>query len=353
MSSLHSRIPYRKPPNQCPVCETYQEHRRQFRFIQNYKQNSDQWSLFECPFCFVQFWHPFSYPGRKYYENVDFYYERDAIGVGSLNAQQKFFLKQYRPRPFEAVRLLDIGCGSGEFIHEVKKRLGWEVWGIDINRNVIDTVKKKYHIEHVYAIPFEMLPNDARFSDFDIVTAFEVIEHIGNPAQFIAVARRILKKRGVLVISTPNRRRLIGRHTISDFPPVHLTRWDIKSLPRALSGRGFDTQQINEVEFSLSFFTYNLFAPGNFFNPLSFRIGKKIIRYALGNGNKNDLSDTAFPAHRRLSRRTLFLIAAIQWIAKCKQLALGISFGLPLWTYTLCVKPKRSCLVAFFKNNDA
>ncbi|MBT9175634.1 MAG: Malonyl-(acyl-carrier protein) O-methyltransferase [candidate division WS2 bacterium] len=97
-------------------------------------------------------------------------------------------------------RLLDVGCSTGEFLVKMRN-LGWEVFGVDIDKNAIKIAR-----DHNRLGVFEGTLEQARFSDntFDAVTMSHVIEHIADPVQTLKETYRVLKPGGQLVITTPN-----------------------------------------------------------------------------------------------------------------------------------------------------
>lgn len=95
-------------------------------------------------------------------------------------------------------KMLDLGCGGGDFAKRAKD-LGFDLVACDINSQGFG-----YHqeIEFIQADINKKLPltND----DFDFVLFLEVIEHLHNPYYVLSEINRVLKKRGILFISTPN-----------------------------------------------------------------------------------------------------------------------------------------------------
>jgi len=109
-------------------------------------------------------------------------------------------------RPFDGLRLLDIGCGGG-LIAEPMSRLGFAVTGIDASAEAIGVARA--HAEAVgLAIDYrtataESLAKTAR--QFDAVLALEIIEHVADPAVFLRCAGALVKPGGAFIGATLNR----------------------------------------------------------------------------------------------------------------------------------------------------
>lgn len=97
-------------------------------------------------------------------------------------------------------RLLDIGCSSGAFLSEVKEYVR-ECVGNEFNERDATFVRRKLGIR-VYTEPLEN--TDLAPRSFDVITAFQVLEHVDDPVRFLNIARRYLKPGGYLVIEVPN-----------------------------------------------------------------------------------------------------------------------------------------------------
>ncbi|GAH15828.1 unnamed protein product, partial [marine sediment metagenome] len=142
-------------------------------------------------------------PGAEWYESL--------VRKSALNFVFSKLLWQHREFFRDKVnygkRLLDIGCGLGAFLSKAKKR-GYKVFGIDINRDTVAVAKKRYGLEGVYAIDEKELYDHFIFKKFDVITFFEVLEHLDDPTQFIVRVKKILKCGGYIVLSVPNRDRV-------------------------------------------------------------------------------------------------------------------------------------------------
>lgn len=96
--------------------------------------------------------------------------------------------------------LLDIGCGDGRISKQLIT-LGYRVYGIDISRKLVGEARKKGVIATCSDVALSI-----PFSDgfFDYVFAGEIIEHIIDTELILREISRVLRKNGVIVITTPN-----------------------------------------------------------------------------------------------------------------------------------------------------
>ena len=97
--------------------------------------------------------------------------------------------------------VLDAGCGVGygsAYLAEVARR----VVGVDVSDAAIDYARERYASDNIEFLIGDLLELDLR-ARFDVICAFEVIEHLRDPEQFVAKARELLKDDGVLIASTP------------------------------------------------------------------------------------------------------------------------------------------------------
>lgn len=99
-------------------------------------------------------------------------------------------------------RLLDVGSGLGYFVKKVSENNGWDVYGYEISTSAVKFAKNKLDLKNI----FEGKVENSKFpkNHFDIITLWDVVEHIPNPYPMLKYLYTILKKNGILFIHTPN-----------------------------------------------------------------------------------------------------------------------------------------------------
>lgn len=110
-------------------------------------------------------------------------------------------------RPFEGLRLLDIGCGGG-LLSEPMARLGFTVTGVDASERNIKTASahaadQGLDIEYRASTAEDLLA--AGEPPFDVILNMEVIEHVADPAAYLQDCARLLKPGGLMIVATLNR----------------------------------------------------------------------------------------------------------------------------------------------------
>jgi methionine biosynthesis protein MetW len=98
--------------------------------------------------------------------------------------------------------VLDIGCGDGTIAKIIKELTDAEVYGVDVSDDQVQISLKKGIIAQKIDVCRENLPFKQQF--FDVVLLSRVIEHLINPDFTISEINRVLKRGGILILSTPN-----------------------------------------------------------------------------------------------------------------------------------------------------
>ncbi|MEL7026146.1 MAG: bifunctional 2-polyprenyl-6-hydroxyphenol methylase/3-demethylubiquinol 3-O-methyltransferase UbiG [Pseudomonadota bacterium] len=127
-------------------------------------------------------------------------------------------------RPFEGLRLLDIGCGGG-LLSEPMTRLGASVVGADAaERNI--PVAKVHAEEQGLEIDYRHTSAEAIVQNgetFDVILNMEVIEHVSDPPAFLWACKDLLKPGGLMICSTLNRNP--KSYVFAIIGAEHVMRW--------------------------------------------------------------------------------------------------------------------------------
>jgi 2-polyprenyl-6-hydroxyphenyl methylase/3-demethylubiquinone-9 3-methyltransferase len=110
-------------------------------------------------------------------------------------------------RPFEGLRLLDIGCGGG-LLSEPMCRLGFQVTGVDASDRNIGTAATHaaelgLSIDYRAGTAEQLLAEGA--GPFDVVLNMEVIEHVEGPDAYLRACTHLLAPGGMMIVATLNR----------------------------------------------------------------------------------------------------------------------------------------------------
>jgi 2-polyprenyl-3-methyl-5-hydroxy-6-metoxy-1,4-benzoquinol methylase len=155
--------------------------------------------------------------------------------------------------------VLEVGCGSGEFLAFLKER-AWEGMGIEANEEYVRYAAEKYGIKIIPSLFEEAeLPNES----FDVILMLHIIEHLANPRFALEKAARLLKPGGILVLETPRFDTIwfrILRHRERSILQDHLYYFTPKSISDMISTSGLVMKHIDLVGRTLTVdrLTYNI-----------------------------------------------------------------------------------------------
>ena len=157
-------------------------------------------------------------------------------------ATRAAFLVRHLPKPQRSARLLDVGCGNGEWL-VFMRGLGWEVEGLEFDPAAVARARSRELRVNLGSPETTDYPEGA----FDAITLAHLIEHVHAPELVLARVSRWLASGGTLWIATPNAAasslERYGRHARVLEAPRHLQLFTEPGLARLLEHSGLIVQR--------------------------------------------------------------------------------------------------------------
>ena len=212
-------------------------------------------SIYTCNVCGLKYVTPrlndqelndlYNAPDRRWQINIREYYEPTL----------QFRMKSMYPKRVQLIEktlqrkgnILDFGCNVGGFL-KVAQDSGWDVYGIEINSSAakkamerLSSTKKIYcgDIDNLYIPP----------NSFDVITMWDVIEHLQNPNKVLQFCKTLLKDNGIIVIDAPNSDSFefeyLHDKSVGVGGDIHLSYFNQKSMNYLLSRNFFEIINIS------------------------------------------------------------------------------------------------------------
>jgi 2-polyprenyl-6-hydroxyphenyl methylase/3-demethylubiquinone-9 3-methyltransferase len=147
------------------------------------------------------------------------------LGFIRDEAARRFGRDIKQPRPFEGLRLLDIGCGGG-LLCEPMARLGFAVTGVDASARNIGVARAHAEPQGL-DIDYRAGAAEALLAQgeppFDVVLNMEVIEHVADPRLFLKDCVKLLRPGGLMIVATLNR--TLKAHALAVVGAEYVLRW--------------------------------------------------------------------------------------------------------------------------------
>ncbi|SVB29635.1 uncharacterized protein METZ01_LOCUS182489 [marine metagenome] len=156
-------------------------------------------------------------------------------------------------------KILDVGCATGVFL-DMMRKFEWEVEGVEVSNELASYAHEKFDIQvHVKDLTKEKLDS----GPFQLITMFDVIEHIPDPNLMIKACSDLLVENGLLLLRTPTEEALLrdiakGLYLTTlkkiDFPMLwfysyeHLHSFSTNSLKNLLVNHGFEVTKVFREE---------------------------------------------------------------------------------------------------------
>lgn len=177
-----------------------------------------------------EFYFPYSIQGDPEFYNDLYYHQSDEKSTEWAYSEFRFEFEWTKRRAsLIGGRLLDIGAGSGVFLDRLKDT-PLEKVGIETNSKAVAEAQRRGLTVYEETIEDHMTRHGSE--TYNIITAFQVLEHIYNVKDFISNCLELLAPGGTLIIAVPNNDGFIGKQELLtlNLPPHHMGRWSSDSL---------------------------------------------------------------------------------------------------------------------------
>lgn len=234
-----------------------------------------EWNLYKCANCGLIFLWP-----QPDWEELILHYPKQYHGYLTskshiLDSFRKYGLKKRIKSILEFKNtkgeILDIGCASGEFLEEFRDLTGWQVTGLEVVEPAIKITRKK----NISVITKELLDANLKENTFDVITLWDVIEHLSDPSAVLIECHKILKKDGLIVIKTPDPSGIealfFKKYWVGYEAPQHLFNFPRKVLVDYLHNIGFRVERIGQTgsDYAAPFLSISFFLADHGYNKLA------------------------------------------------------------------------------------
>ena len=137
--------------------------------------------------------------------------------ANNVTVKRCFYAYEFAEEFVKGKKVADIGCGTG---YGTVHLAGFaeEATGVDYSAETLENSRKEYaHITNLKFVHGKVPPVPLESESMDVVTAFQFIEHIPNPVDFIRDVHRVLKPGGVFLCTTVNARKSLARNPFHVF----------------------------------------------------------------------------------------------------------------------------------------
>ncbi len=237
--------------NRCRICQS--SNIQQGR----YTPDHGRYVLMHCKECGLKFMLSENYEilsNDLYWDEVNKKIYVNPAVLKEFKKKHDKYLADIKKIKIPNMRLLDVGCGSGIFLMNAKRH-GFNVSGIDPSEIAVRLCQKQHSIEpfHGYLTVDSQLPKN-----YGILSAWDVIEHVENPKDFLRSCYAHLEHGGILLLETPDESSLIRKiiniidkiinlKLISNlYYPAHRYYFTHKSIKLLLNEVGFTSIHIHK-----------------------------------------------------------------------------------------------------------
>lgn len=210
------------------------------------RHTGEIFTLVKCEMCGLIFLDPRPNQDEisKYYpENYECFFsdenQNSKLETWHLSRSNAWKLNYLRKNTIKSGKLLDIGSGTGDFL-KVCQDQKWEVTGIELVAKAAEIARKKHNL-HIITGHFENV--ELPLGYYDVITLWDVLEHLPSPSKAFARIHQLLKNQGWAIFSIPNLssfdRHLFGPAWIGWDVPRHFYSFSESHIETLAKNTGF------------------------------------------------------------------------------------------------------------------
>ena len=240
--------------NSCPICTTEMK----FKFVtKDYLVTGESFDIVECEACSIRTTTPF--PDKKiignYYSSDDYISHDDKVSgifdsiyglvrTYQLNKKKKLIGKYFNKSDG---KILDIGCGAGDFLQYMKEN-HWNINGVDTSNKARKIANNKLNIKVMG--PKDWINNKEKY---DVITCWHSLEHVHEPWVYLDKIKKSLTLDGFLIVALPNYQstdaKIYKEFWAAYDTPRHLYHFTIKSMNKTIKPHGLNIESIYRMNF--------------------------------------------------------------------------------------------------------
>jgi len=238
----------------CPICGS-NKLEKAFK-TKDYFLTQKEFEISKCKSCGFHFTNPRPTESSlgEYYKSEEYISHSNSnkglFGMLYQSVRNYTLKKKYQlvSRLKDGHNILDIGCATGQFLHEFKDR-GWKCTGIEPDENARKFAQKKYDLK--IFDPIEI--NNLKDHSFDVISMWHVLEHVSDLKSRMMDLQRLLKENGYLFIALPNFESWDAKHYGEYWAgldvPRHLYHFNKKNVELLFKNYGFKIVDIKAMKF--------------------------------------------------------------------------------------------------------
>lgn len=238
----------------CPVCNKTKFH--DFLHCADNTGSTETFQIVKCNHCNFTFTNPIPPENEigKYYQS-DEYISHSNTKKGLISSLYQTVRNYTLDKKISLLKrlgadqtLLDIGCGTGEFLDRAQKA-NYQVTGIEPSTTAAQQAKENYSLNVFH----ESHLNQLQDSSFDYITMWHVLEHVYHLNERIATLKRLIKPKGFIIIAVPNLEsydaKKYKQYWAAYDVPRHLYHFSPQSMENLMEKHNLKIQEVLPMKF--------------------------------------------------------------------------------------------------------